>query len=416
VNRLAHLLGPSPAAVALAAGGRLVVAGQQPAYGCGPLYTLLKAAHAVALARSLNRPAAPVAALFWSASEDHDLGEADHLDLLQRDGRILRLTADFAGGRQALRHRPAATGWDALIHELERLSPHGLGRAWVTTHAPRPDELLGAWQCRILTGLLADLTAIEAHRLRPLWREGLARALTAWPEQALAAHRAAHLAAGGSDPFGPLTQAPVFADRSAGRTPLDPDQALQLFAHEPEVLSPGAALRPILQQVALPCSHFIAGPGELAYHALLTPLYSHFGVEAPVLVPRCRATLIPSWFRRACASRGWEVAALPTREPPLDPSALADLDAAINRLRGAHPDVPGHLARLTSARDRLAKALHRQVHPTRLGALRAWIEPRAKPQERVLSIIQAVWEFGPGLAQALVDHAADEQRGQWLQV
>jgi hypothetical protein len=64
---LAALLG-GPAAPAL------VVTGQQPAVGGGPLYTLVKVAHAVSLARALGAAAGGVAPLFWCASEDHDLG------------------------------------------------------------------------------------------------------------------------------------------------------------------------------------------------------------------------------------------------------------------------------------------------------------------------------------------------------
>jgi len=394
----------------------MVVAGQQPAYGGGPLYTLLKAAHAVALARALDQPGAAVAPLFWCASEDHDLGEADHVDLIKRDGRIQRLHADFGGGRQALRHRLADVGWTALMAALTELAPNGLGREWVVAHAPQPSELLGAWQCRLLASLLPTLATVEAHRLRPYWRSGVARSLVSWPAEALAAHRAKHLTLGGSDPFGPLDQVPIFADRPDGRIALDQEAALGIFANEPETLSPGAALRPILQQVALPCSHFIAGPGELAYHALLTPLYSHFGVDAPVLVPRCRATLIPAWFSRACASRGWDPTDLPATEPAIELAGLVELDAALDRLAAAHSELPGNLARLRRERARLAKTLQRRQQPQRLGALRSWLQPRQQPQERVLSIIQAVWEYGPGLAELLVAHAADEQRSPWLRV
>src|SRR5690242_9494701 len=68
-----------------------VIVGQQPAVGDGPLYTLVKAAHAVAVAALLQERGQPAEALFWCASEDHDLGEAGHADLVLRDGRIERV-------------------------------------------------------------------------------------------------------------------------------------------------------------------------------------------------------------------------------------------------------------------------------------------------------------------------------------
>ncbi len=393
-----------------------MVAGQQPAYAGGPLYTLLKAAHAVALARHLDQTGKPVAALFWCASEDHDLGEADHADLIARDGRITRLRADLGGGSQALRHRFAAIGWEALVAGLAAHEPAGLGQTWVRDHAPRAGETFGAWHCRLLMSLLPTLTAIEGHVLRPAWRATLRQALESWPAAALAAHRSAHCAAGGSDPFGPLDAPPVFFDAPDGRRALSPAAARAQFELDPDQLSPGAALRPILQQAALPCTHFIAGPGELAYHALLTPLYPALGVGAPILVQRSRATLIPAWFQRACSARGWEPHALPAHEPAFHDNGLNALDAALATLIATHPELPASHARLRRERDRLERGLIRRRAPQRLGALRAWLRPRQQPQERVMPMLQAVWAYGPGLARLCVEHAASLPHDTFLRV
>ncbi|MFM2092263.1 MAG: hypothetical protein RLZZ127_2752, partial [Planctomycetota bacterium] len=70
---------------------RLVVAGQQPAVAGGPLYGLVKACHALAEAERLSAAGDPHRALFWVASEDHDLGEAGAAWLLRRDGALARI-------------------------------------------------------------------------------------------------------------------------------------------------------------------------------------------------------------------------------------------------------------------------------------------------------------------------------------
>jgi len=394
-----------------------IVTGQQPAVGGGPLYTLVKSAHAIAIARTLGANAVPV---FWCASEDHDLGEAGHADIVARDGSIRRFSGDLGGGRASLRFRPATAWWDALVAHCHQHLDAGAGSAWLERHRPRSDEGMGAWTCRLLSALFSahGLVCIEGHRLRPLWRSTLRRALDAWPTERLADLRQRLLNEGVTDPFGPLAQAPLFADRAEGRTAIDKAQACALLSDEPTTLSPGAALRPILQQAALPAVAYVGGPGELAYHRFLTPLYTALAVAAPTLIPRCSLTLVPSWVRRGCDR--WQVTpeALAGQPPALPAHAdntLAELDAALRALaqqnlpESQHRRMQAGIVRLRRERDRLARSLargdrHVAERPA-WGALQGWLHPRGARQERSLSLFQAVWEFGPGIADRLVEAA-----------
>ncbi|HTY83924.1 MAG TPA: bacillithiol biosynthesis BshC, partial [Silvibacterium sp.] len=73
-------------------GAGAVLTGQQVALFTGPLYTLLKAA--TILRRAQDTGSVPV---FWLASEDHDLAEADHVTLPARHALYtLRLQRDDA--------------------------------------------------------------------------------------------------------------------------------------------------------------------------------------------------------------------------------------------------------------------------------------------------------------------------------
>lgn len=393
-----------------------IVTGQQPAVGGGPLYSLVKTAHAIALAKTLGPQAVPV---FWCASEDHDLGEAGHADVIARDGNLHRFVSDLGGGRASLRFRPAEVWWDGLIVHARQHLGDGLGATWLAQHRPHADEGMGAWTCRLLSALFATdgLVCVEGHRLRPLWRQTMARALDAWPTTALAALRTHLLGDGVSDAFGPLDQPPVFADRSAGRVALDIVQARSLLEAEPDALSPGAALRPILQQAALPAIAYVGGPGELAYHRFIMPLYAALGVAAPTLVPRCSLTLVPSWVARGCVR--WQVTPDQCAGPaPATTSThvqLTALDAALAEL-AARPVPDSHarsvqagLVRLRRERDRLAASLaradrQREDRPA-WGTLLGWLQPRGGRQERTLSLFQAVWQFGPGIAERLVQAA-----------
>ena len=70
----------------LRAGASAVVTGQQVAVFGGPLYTLLKAATAIARAREATEAGVDTVPVFWLASEDHDFAEIAHVELPTRHG------------------------------------------------------------------------------------------------------------------------------------------------------------------------------------------------------------------------------------------------------------------------------------------------------------------------------------------
>lgn len=390
----------------------MIVTGQQPAVGGGPLYTLVKVAHAMALGTARGEPV-----LFWCASEDHDLGEAGHADLVRRDGRIHRCASDLGGGRASLRFRPARLWWDGLIGQATANLGPGAGSAFLRAHAPLADEGMGAWLCRLLAALFPGLQTAEAHTLRPRWGGALERALDHWPVAELAELRGRLLAEGAADAFGALDAPPLFRDLPQGRDPLTVAEARALLPAGLGDVSPGAALRPVLQQAALPCTAYVGGPGELAYHRFITPVYAALGVNRPELVPRCSLTLLPAWFSRECARRGCAPEEIPTQtdHPPAHDGRLAALDAAI-ALLGDEPRLAGSARRLRSERSHLARRLARIERSGRgllpIGMLQAWLSPRGVRQERTMSLFQAIWEFGQGLAPLLVREAAAAAPGE----
>ena len=420
--------GDKGAAVLIDPGSVVIATGQQPAVGGGPLYTLVKTAHAIAVADALSAAGQPAVPVFWCASEDHDLGEAGHADFIGRDGRIVRVAPGLGAGGQSLRFRLAGGWWDAVATAAKSTFGPGIGEDFLAAHKPWNGETLGAWQCRLLRAVFDEtkLVAIEGHRLRPLWPKTIAAALDHWPAAALADLRVELLAQGKSDPFGELDIAPLFADRANGRVKLTVAQARALAATAPLDLSPGAALRPILQQAALPALAYVGGPGELRYHAYITPVYAALGVARPTLIPRASLTLLPTALDRDL--RRWGVqpesvtvnsAAPALREPPLGAvsTALADLDRVTAALTAARPaDQAGRdsfadgLRRLDKAREALATALARERRRNAalpaFGSLRAQLFPRQLPQDRVMSVFQALWQHGPGLGRQLIAAAA----------
>ena len=140
----------------------LIAGGQQPAFGGGPLLSLVKALECQQRAAELRAAGRPCEALFWIASDDHDHDEANRCDLIHRDGRIERLRCRYDTPGAALHRQEASAGWDQLIQALQAMPDSKLGMSWLLEHAPQTHEGLGSWFARILEQLCPGLIVIES--------------------------------------------------------------------------------------------------------------------------------------------------------------------------------------------------------------------------------------------------------------
>ncbi|TVR11576.1 MAG: bacillithiol biosynthesis BshC [Planctomycetota bacterium] len=409
-----------------------VLAGQQPAYALGPLYNLLKAAHCIAIAEQLSQQGHPAVPVFWCASDDHDHDEAAGSWLIQGDGRLRSLRRSMSPQHCALHRVAAQPGWQALLEALAQLPGSHLGKDWMQALHPHNDETLGAWMCRALSALSqgTGLVCIEAWRLRPLWQTGIQRALEHWPQQALLQRQQQLQAAGWPTPLGTLEQPPLFADTHHQRKALSPDEAHELWLKNPLSLSPGAALRPVLQQLALPAAIYCAGPGEITYHAALGPLYATMGAHAPRLIPRLSLGLIPPWVQRGLDAWGLHADAL---QPHL-PLPQTNNDASDDAILAIYHEAEARLAsqaavldpqrhqRVETARQQLRKLRHRlerslqraqrqRLRRPSIGSLREQLYPRGAAQDRTLSSSQALYQWGPGIFQDMLQQARQHPLG-----
>ena len=259
-----------------------VITGQQPSVGGGPLYTLIKTAHAIALSQQLRATGCKVVPIFWCASEDHDEGEANHADFITRNGSVQRFSSSFQATGASSQYQKAIHWWQDLLIGCENICGPGLGKDFFTALEPTADESLGTWQCRLMSKVFAEhgLICLEAHQLRPLWHSQLSNIVDHWPRLALAHQRKQVMDHGFKDSFnGLLSHPPLFLDRPQGRSSIMDMDARQMHAwsHNLHVddrsISSGAALRPIIQQLCIPGMAYVGGPGELHYHAFLSPLY-----------------------------------------------------------------------------------------------------------------------------------------------
>ena len=436
-----------------------VLTGQQTGLFGGPLYTLYKALTTVALARrlraTLRRPVLPV---FWLAAEDHDVAEADHIQLPDRSGTLLTLR--FSAWETPPGYLPAnlrlGAGIAATLEELRTHLPSTEFMPWLTEALARayaPGRTLADAFAVWMTTLLGEhglvLVNPADQRLKRLSADLIGRELAEAPHSAQRILEASEqlrargypaqiearpdgvncfLLAGGRRA---LVREPAgFRLRDSGE--LIPAVTLQRLAEEaPEQFSPNVALRPVVQDALFPTLSYVAGPGELAYFAQLRPVYEQFGVPMPILLPRAFLTLadprslqLLERFRLGLPDLTLEPEQLSSRvlRALLPPDVEAKLAKARDEvgeifqgvgeavagvdptLRATVGQTAGHIrGHLDQLERKTVQALKRREADTRQQLLRLCqaLMPGGRLQERVLPALPYLAKYGPGLVQTL---------------
>lgn len=441
-----------------------IVTGQQAGLFGGPIYTLLKAINAIALAQRIERehhvPAVPV---FWIDAEDHDWEEVRGCTVLDAD---LRPRTVQVGTPEGAGERPVArvtldgsirTALDELRASLapteftqELLTP--LAEAYVEgapmTHA------FGAWIDALLgpLGLVVFDSADAAAK--PLVAPIFVRELQAPGRSAqLAAEAGAALAARGY--HAQVTPAPdsvaLFylnggrdAIKRAGTDPgagfLVGDRTVSAEAliteaqAQPQHFSPNVLLRPLVQDALFPTVAYIGGPSELAYLGQLKAIYAQFDVPMPLIYPRATATIVDAGAARFLAKydvpleslQAQDEAALNRLLETLLPQSVEDALQEAQRtieermaavvqavpaidptLEGAAKSTLGKMAHeLTTLHNKIIQAAKRRDETLRRQFVRTRAQafPDGTPQERAIGFVTLLNRYGT----ALVDLLAQE--------
>ena len=302
--------GDSPQLQKLAQPGTVaVVTGQQVGLFSGPAYTVYKAITAAKLARQLSDSGIPAVAVFWLATEDHDLAEVDHVWVFDERAtpRKIALTATSENGGPVGAVEFADDLSGPIADALGRLPfaeevVAALGRSY------RPGATLGGAFKGFLQDILKDLELLFLDPLEPAIRRigvpFLQRAVDEVPSLLPALrNRNKELEAAGYH-----AQVNVEADTSllflinGRRTPVrwkdgsfasrDQSFTADELAAQGTALSPNALLRPVMQDYLLPTVAYVGGPAEIAYMAQAQVLYKRLLGRMPVIVPRNSFTLL----------------------------------------------------------------------------------------------------------------------------
>ncbi len=338
-------LPPSPARQAnldkLAAGQTAVVAtGQQVGLFLGPLYAFYKAASAIAVARAMEAESGVrCVPLFWLQTEDHDFEEICSCVVAGRDGEPIRLVLPDEGqARASVAHRTLPAQVTGLLDTLaETLEPGPAAEetlALLREHY-RPGQSMARAFARVIAAVFAEegllvfnpRDARVAEQAAPIYHVCLDESEAI---EARLQERHAALAAAGFDEQVAVRErgALVFFHRDGETGPrfriqrkvastgdaswglagspevFGHQEILRTLASAPLRFSTSALLRPIVQDTLLPTVAYVGGPGEINYFAQLSPLYAHFGLTPPLLVPRARFRCVDARTRRWLAQLG----------------------------------------------------------------------------------------------------------------
>ncbi len=434
----------------LGSGAAVVVTGQQAGLLTGPLYTWLKAARAISVARELEaRSGQPVVPVFWVAADDHDLGEINHTFVRDRESQVRRIRVDFSATRRAAGEMPVPDQAKNALSELQEFG--SLDPEWLTRFDPQSGDTWSRWFSRCLLqvfgeeGLVPVEPALLGREAQPLFDEVLSD-VTRYQLAFLAGSRRLQNA-GLATPLDPNV-VPVFwlsedsrdrlTDRGDGSYgwrggPLDSRELSRVGPSTPRV-SADASLRPLIQDRVLPVAAFIAGPGELRYWAQLRELHAEYDISMPAVLARPEATLADAASLRTMRKIGirtdqlWQEMAGPREEASHPSEGIGQdlrqqLDTFLQSLENEGGEVWAVSARKArQLSDTFDQLLERSTSARKQGQERArlhreglgtLIRPREKPQERVLNGLPFLASLGPGLIRALLDLEA-EPGHHWL--
>jgi bacillithiol biosynthesis cysteine-adding enzyme BshC len=415
-----------------------VVTGQQAGFLGGPVYTAYKIVTAIRMAEMLQaKLKIRVVPVFWLASEDHDFDEINHTYCLKEDGEVGRVRFDWEGKGRPVADLPITEDVRRAYDEYlgsARQGPHfSLVREW---YAPRADERFVEWQARTWTRWFSErgLVLVEPRTLRPLAGDFFRFALEQQDEiQARLAAVSEKLSREGYKPALASTRYGQLYSFDPGRRRVrvtEPSEHIESAHAHPERYSTDAALRPLFADAVLAVAVSVLGPGEIAYQAMLKPLYDLFDIPQPLLYPRKSYSVIAELETERIARYGTSAEAilldqldvgeafdqlLPGSESKLFATARRGVQEALEPLRPYLETIDPSLGRtwsqtLSNAVRNLDKLEGRAMRArmSQLGfskgelqALRNALLPRGRLQERVFPLAHFLGRHGTAFVDAL---------------
>lgn len=303
-----------------------VVTGQQVSLYTGPLYTVLKTITSIKLAKDLKErfPQFNFIPVFWLEAEDHDLDEANHIYLIDKQNELQRVgfesqQADEDSAKKS--SKPVGSlKLDEMINSINEQLRSGLldtdfkdklMNLITKCYTPESDfkTAFAKMMSELFKGygiVFIDPSDAEVKRLLvPIFEKELTTSpklcesiITTSAE--LEKHYDLQVKPKVINMFFLHNESRLLIEpRDGGKFALrnskrrfENEELLNILQENPELFSPNVVLRPICQDYLLPTVAYVGGPGEISYFAQFKPVYNHYGITMPVIFPRASVTVI----------------------------------------------------------------------------------------------------------------------------
>ncbi len=320
---------------------RVVVTGQQAGLLGGPLFTLYKAIGAGHWARKIARETGTeVVPVFWVASDDHDFAEVAEHRWLNASGtpqtwKVAEQPSD--AGRPVYARRLSREELGAMLEAFENSVPPSEFRDEISAFMRELMQHESVdWEAQFLQCIVRWLGPLGIvpvaprlswlrRRAVPVMRREIERQGASAQMLKEAGEELAALGAKGLTIHRAGTEANFFLELDGVRAKvqwengvarclnpktgeliaeLESEELLRRLEEKPEAFSPNAALRPLVQDAALPSVAYIGGPSEVLYHAQIGRLYADFNVFRPAVIPRPSVVLVEPRIERLLGKLG----------------------------------------------------------------------------------------------------------------
>ncbi len=271
-----------------------ITAGHQLNLFTGPLYFIYKLVSVIKLTEELKKehPQHNFVPVYWMASEDHDFAEINHFNLF---GQKLKWENEQQGAVGRFNLQGMETFLDGLPAELDHFTCYY-----------RESPSLASATRKLVNKLFGEYGLIvldaDAPELKRFFTPVIAEELSEQTSHEKVSAATNHLTQLGYKGQIHAREINLFyldnglreriVEQNGIYKVLNTDLSFtseeiqDLAKTKPEHFSPNVVLRPLYQELILPNLSFTGGPAELAYWMQLKPLFKHYNVSFPILVPR----------------------------------------------------------------------------------------------------------------------------------